>query len=393
MTESADVSELPHVLYEDLPMWRDRGAGWAKLRGLGPVVTGEGWYYLTRRGDVLAALRNSAVFSSTRQFDGMVSPVPLIPLAVDPPEHTRYRRILYPFFSPQTLGSVMPSLQAQATDIIESIAGRSECEIMADLATPFPSQVFLTLFGLPLEDRSRLIRWKDAIIAISLQSEPDEADLIPAAELFEYLTHAVNTHRQSPGDDILSQLLVGDDPLSDPEALGLAFVLVLAGLDTVTSAIGAAMLALAQRPELRRDLREKSELVAAFVEEILRLEPPAPVVGRVTTEAVTVAGVTIPAGAQVRLCLGAVNRDGSDLTSGDDVVMDGKLHRHWSFGGGAHRCLGSHLARMELSIVITEWLRHIPEFELAPGYQPEIPWPSATCTLRHLPLAFSTETP
>jgi cytochrome P450 len=206
--------------------------------------------------DVLAALRNSAVFSSTRQFDGMVSPVPLIPLAVDPPEHTRYRRILYPFFSPQTLGSVMPSLQAQATDIIESIAGRSECEIMADLATPFPSQVFLTLFGLPLEDRSRLIRWKDAIIAISLQSEPDEADLIPAAELFEYLTHAVNTHRQSPGDDILSQLLVGDDPLSDPEALGLAFVLVLAGLDTVTSAIGAAMLALAQRPELRRDLRE-----------------------------------------------------------------------------------------------------------------------------------------
>jgi cytochrome P450 len=117
------------------------------------------------------------------------------------------------------------------------------------------------------------------------------------------------------------------------------------------------------------------------------------VVGRVTTEAVTVAGVTIPAGAQVRLCLGAVNRDGSDLTSGDDVVMDGKLHRHWSFGGGAHRCLGSHLARMELSIVITEWLRHIPEFELAPGYQPEIPWPSATCTLRHLPLAFSTETP
>ncbi|MBW8710248.1 MAG: cytochrome P450, partial [Mycobacterium sp.] len=134
MTESADVSELPHVLYEDLPMWRDRGAGWAKLRGLGPVVTGEGWYYLTRRGDVLAALRNSAVFSSTRQFDGMVSPVPLIPLAVDPPEHTRYRRILYPFFSPQTLGSVMPSLQAQATDIIESIAGRSECDIMADLA-------------------------------------------------------------------------------------------------------------------------------------------------------------------------------------------------------------------------------------------------------------------
>jgi cytochrome P450 len=356
------------------------------LRELGPVVTGEGWYYLTRREDVLTALRNPDIFSSTRSFDGAVSPVPLIPLACDPPEHTRYRRILHPFFSPQALGSLMPSLQAQAIDIIDGIAVRQECEIMADLATPYPSQVFLTLFGLPLEDRPRLIAWKDAIIAISLKSEPDDADLIPAAELFEYLTQAVTTHRQSPGDDILSQLLMGDDPLTDPEALGLAFVLVLAGLDTVTSAIGAAMLELARRPKLCAEVREKPELIATFVEEILRLEPPAPVVGRTTTAEVTVAGVTIPEGAQVRLCLGAINRDGSDPTSGDDLVLDGKLHKHWGFGGGPHRCLGAHLARMELNLVVTEWLQRVPEFELLPGYRPEIAWPSATCTLPQLPL-------
>ena len=103
-------------------MAADRGAGWAKLRDLGPVLRGDGWYYLTNREDVLAALRNPEVFSSTRAFDEMVSAVPLVPLAFDPPEHTRYRRILHPFFSPQALGEVLPSLQAQAAEIIAEIA-------------------------------------------------------------------------------------------------------------------------------------------------------------------------------------------------------------------------------------------------------------------------------
>ena len=146
-----DPQTLPHILYEDLPMAADRGAGWAKLRDLGPVLQGDGWYYLTNRDDVLAALRNPEVFSSTRAFDDMVSEVPLVPLAFDPPEHTRYRRILHPFFSPQSLGEVLPSLQTQAAEIIAEIAQRDACEVIADLATPYPSQVFLTLFGLPLD--------------------------------------------------------------------------------------------------------------------------------------------------------------------------------------------------------------------------------------------------
>jgi cytochrome P450 len=231
-----------------------------------------------------------------------------------------------------------------------------------------------------------LIAWTDAIIAISLVSEPASDELVPAADLFEYLTDVVAMRRHEPGDDILSALLTGDEPLTDPEALGLAFVLVLAGLDTVTSAIGAAMLELARRPDLRAELRGKPDAIAAFTEEVLRLEPPAPVVGRTTTEAVTVAGVTIPAGAQVRLCLGAINRDGSDSISGDDLVLDGKLHKHWGFGGGPHRCLGAHLARMELNVVISEWLDRIPDFEPVPGYRPEVTWPSATCTLPTLPV-------
>lgn len=386
------MSTLPHVLYGELPMAADRGAGWAKLREFGPVVHGDGWYYLTRRDDVLAALRNPEVFSSQIAYDAMISPVPLVPLGFDPPEHTRYRRILHPFFSPQTLGTLLPSLQAQAVDIVETIAQRDECEVMAELATPYPSQVFLTLFGLALQDRERLIAWKDAIIAFSLTTDPDSVDLTPAAELYTYLTEAVARQREHPREGVLSALLHSDDPLTDDEAVGLSLVFVLAGLDTVTSTIGATMLELARRPELRAHLREDPDAVAPFVEEMIRLEPAAPIVGRVTTREVTVAGVTLPKGAEVRLCLGAINRDGTDPNSGDDLVLDGKLHKHWGFGGGPHRCLGSHLARMELRLIVTEWLSRIPDFALAPGYVPEIAWPSATCTLPTLPLILTRTT-
>ncbi|KUH67619.1 cytochrome [Mycolicibacterium novocastrense] len=382
----SEGSGLTQVLYEDLPMARDRGAGWAKLRDLGPLLYGEGWYYFTRREDVLAALRDPETFSSRTDYDDMISPVPLVPLGFDPPEHTRYRRLLHPYFSPQTLSALLPSLQAQVIDIIDEIAGRSECEVMADLAIPYPSQVFLTLFGLPLDDRERLIAWKDAIIAVSLATDPNSVDLTPAAELFGYLTEAVQTQRESPQVGILSDVLHGEDALSDAEATGMSLVFVLAGLDTVTASIGAAMLELARRPDLRRHLRENPDHVGAFVEEVIRLEPAAPVLGRVTTRPVTVAGVTLPAGSQVRLCVGAINRDGSDPHSGDDLVMDGKLHKHWGFGGGPHRCLGAHLARMELRLVVTEWLTRISDFDLIEGYVPEITWPSATCSLRELPL-------
>lgn len=396
MTETHEAPDLPHVLYGDLPMAHDRGTGWATLRELGPVLHGDGWYYLTRRDDVLAALRNPEIFSSRIAYDDMISPVPLVPLGFDPPDHTRYRHILHPFFSPQTLSALLPSLQAQAIDIIEGIAGRAraseatgdvhQCEVMAELATPYPSQVFLTLFGLPLEDRQRLIAWKDAIIAFSLATDPSSVDLTPAMELYTYLTEAVALQRDQPCDGVLSHLLRGDDPLTDSEAVGLSLVFVLAGLDTVTATIGATMLELARRPRLRASLIDDPDGVGAFVEEMIRLEPAAPIVGRVTTQAVTVAGVTLPAGSEVRLCLGAINRDGSDAQSIDDLVLDGKLHKHWGFGGGPHRCLGAHLARMELKLVVTEWLSRIPEFELAPGYVPEITWPSATCSLPTLPL-------
>jgi cytochrome P450 len=376
----------PQLSFASLPMAADRGIGWKTVRDAGRVVFIDGWYYISHREDVLAALRDPELFSSKKAFDVLGSPIPLVPISFDPPEHTRFRKILQPFFSPHTLKEILPSLQKQAIDIVDEIANRGECEVVADLAIPYPSQVFLTLFGLPLEDRDRLVLWKDSVIALAESPSLEGVDLTPAMELLAYLTEAVNERRANPGPDILSQVLTGDDALDDAEVMGLSFLFVLAGLDTVTAAMTSALLELASNPELRATLREDPDQMSVFVEEIVRLEPPAPMLPRVTTAEVTIGDVTLPADTQVRLCIAAINRDDSDEISTNDVVMDGKVHRHWGFGGGPHRCLGSHLARMELTLVLDEWLKRIPEFSVEAGYEPHIKFPAQTFALERVPL-------
>ncbi|MEX3646584.1 MULTISPECIES: cytochrome P450 [Mycolicibacterium] len=364
----------------------DRHAGWKTLRDTGRVVFVDGWFYLSHRDDVLAALRKPELFSSKKAFDVLGSPLPLVPISFDPPEHTRFRKMLQPFFSPHTLAEMLPSLQKQAADIIDDVVTKGNCEVVADIAIPYPSQVFLTLFGLPLKDRDRLIAWKDSVIALADSPTLEGADPTPALELFAYLTEAINERRANPGRDILSQVITGEDALDDAEAIGLSYLFVLAGLDTVTAAMTAALLELARNPELRTTLREDPDQMGVFVEEIVRLEPPAPMLPRVTTAEVTIGDITLPPDTRVRLCIGAINRDDSDAISTNDVVMDGKVHRHWGFGGGPHRCLGSHLARMELTLIVGEWLRRIPEFSLEPGYEPQIVFPANTFGIRSLPL-------
>src|SRR5690606_13556057 len=264
------IEGVRELKWTTLPMAADRGVGSQTVRDAGPVVLMDGWYYLTRREDILAALRDPELFSSKQAFDELGSPLPLVPIAFDPPEHTRFRKILQPFFSPHALKGMLPSLQRQAIAIVEEATARGECDVMADAAIPYPSQVFLTLFGLPLEDRDRLIAWKDSVIALAVSPLTEHTDLTPALELAAYVTEAINERRQNPGDDLLSKVLTGDDPLDDGEAIGLSFLFVLAGLDTVTAAMGFALLELARNPQLRRQLRDNPDDIGVFVEEIVR---------------------------------------------------------------------------------------------------------------------------
>jgi len=373
---------LPRLEFTALPMAADRGAGWKMLRDAGPVVFMNGAYYLTRREDVLAALCSPNLFSAHLALQPPGSPLPVLPSAFDPPEHTRYRKILQPYFSPQTLAQSQPVMERHAAEIITSVADRGGCDVVADVARFYPFAVFMELYGLPAKDRDDVIAWKDAAV----DAKPEGYGLL------SYFATVIEERRQNPGADMLSRIMTGPGALTDRELLGMCHLIVLSGLDTVAAAIGFSLLELARRPQLRTDLRKDPSQIRAFIEEIVRLEPAAPIAARVTTDFAKVGGMTLPPGTPVRLCTAAINRDGRDEISIDQLVMDGKMHRHWGFGGGPHRCIGSHLARVQLSAVLNEWLRQIPDFELPPDYVPEVKFPSAYFALTTLPLSWTRPT-
>ena len=212
-------------------------------------------------------------------------------------------------------------LQRHATEMIGAFAGQGKCEVMADFARLYPFQAFLDLYGLPLEDRDMLIGWKDAIIGDKEYLTVAELQA-GQVEMFEYLYKVIQQRRETPGTDMLSQVMTGPGDFTDLELLGMSHLLILAGLDTVTAIIGFWLFELARRPQLRAELRDNPRQIRVFIEEIIRLQPPAPVAPRIVTEFANVGGMTLPPGSQVRLCMAAINRDGSD-----DVV-------HRRFGDG-----------------------------------------------------------
>src|SRR3984957_10211832 len=264
----------------DLPFAEDRTRAWRELRGAGEAVSSGEEVVLTSAEAVEFAAKRPGIFSSARAFDRLGSPVPLVPIAIDPPDHTRFRRMLDPFFSPKKMAEREPELRRQAGELIDAIVARGECDVVTDLATPFPSQVFLTLFGLPMADRDRLVQWKDAILQFT---DPSSTEATPevlahALELFTYLTEHIAERHANSTSDMLTQLIQDTDEggMSDNEILGLCFMFVLAGLDTVTSAVGFSLARLAADDDMRRRIAHDFTLIPAFIEEILRVDGPVP---------------------------------------------------------------------------------------------------------------------
>ena len=391
---------LPKVCTDDLPMPEARDDAWHQMDEH-PVVEVEDGYAATHRDVVELILKNPSVFSSKRAFDVLASPVPLVPIAFDPPEQARYRRILQPFFSPRVIKPLEPDLRRQVVELIEPIAQRGECDFIAEVAAVFPIQVFLTLFGLPLDMRDQFIEWKNAVLGLSAasgQTSVDEAaqeGMQKALELFMYLTELIQKRRGVPGDDVLSQVLNIEPPdaLSDEEVIGLCFLFILAGLDTVMDALGFGMQRLAENPERRREIVTDPSLIPAAMEELLRLDPPAPFIPRVNTEEVTVAGHTLPEGSRITSYLAVANRDERLFSDPYAIDFHRTENRHISFGMGVHRCLGSHLARLEMQVLYEEWHRLIPNYHITPGTAPRVHWPRGTVGLDSLRLTIEADDP
>ncbi|MDT5015273.1 MAG: hypothetical protein QOD39_1433 [Mycobacterium sp.] len=376
----------------DLPFATDRTRAWRELREAGEAVASGEEIVLTSASAVEFAAKKPEIFSSAKAFDRLGSPVPLVPIAIDPPDHTRFRRMLDPFFSPKKMAEREPELRRQAGELIDAIVAKGECDVVPELATPFPSQVFLTLFGLPMEDRDRLVQWKTSILEFT---DPSSAEATPevlahAMELFTYLTeHIAERRTNTTGSDMLTQLMQNSEEggMSDNEILGLCFMFVLAGLDTVTSAVGFSLAKLAGDAELRHRIGNDFDLIPAFIEDILRVDGPVPFAPRVTTEEVEVAGRVVPKDTTVMLSYGSADRDPRRYEDADNVHLDSKAV-HFAFGRGPHRCLGSHLARLELRLILEEWHVRIPDYILADGKAPQMPWPTGTMALKSVPLTF-----
>jgi cytochrome P450 len=370
----------------------------ARLRDRCPVDFDEGLdggVQVLTRADVEHVLRDTELFSNVMGIMGSAEPV--IPLGVDPPEHTEYRKLLNPLFSPRRMKALEPAVAAHVNRIIDSFIEAGACDFSAELAVPLPCSTFLSLLGLPQEELDDLVRWKDIMIRPAVVAGSVEAgvqlQIETAGLVYARFGRAMEERRAEPREDLISFLLTAEIEgrrLDDSEILRTLFLLLAAGLDTVTISLQCIFNYLLENPEAREMLVREPETMDGLIEELLRWETP--VQGgsaRRATRDTELSGCPIPAGTLVLPMIAAANLD-PDIPDSLTVDLRREDKRHLSFGGGPHRCLGSHLARMELRTVIREWHRRIPEYRLKPGVTVE--WNGSTLRgIDYLPLEWDAD--
>lgn len=365
------------------------------LRESNPVFRSEQAVVLSRLADIEMALKHTELFSSNMDAVNLGNIRPLIPLQVDPPEHAKYRRVLDPLFTPREMARREPRVTELVNEMIDRFAGRGECDFHEEFAVPLPCTVFLQLLGLPLEDLDKFLEWKDGVIRPEGDSGFDrrhESSAPVAQQIYEYFDRAIDDHIASPRDDVLSALInakvdsEGGRALSREEVLDICFLFLIAGLDTVTDSLDCFFVYLARHPDHRHQLVEQPDVLPHAIEELLRWETPVPGVARVAMQDVEVGGCPISKGERVSPLLGAANTDPAEFPNPEVVDFNRNPNRHRAFGGGPHRCLGSHLARMELRVALREFHRRIPDYEIKPGTQ--LTYTAALRSVESLPLVF-----
>ncbi len=325
-----------------------------------------------KHDDVVEVLRNPDVFSSGEEAVQIGQKRPLIPLQIDPPDHSKFRKILDPLFSPKRVAELEDRTRSLAIGLIDAVVDQGQCNFDRDISEPLPSTVFLELLGLPVERAAEFIALKDGIIRPERSGEKDETAMRDetGAKIYEVLESVIAERVEEPRDDFLSGFLqaeVDGHRLTPDDVADIGYLFFLAGLDTVTASLDCMVAYLAQHPETRRRIVEEPGDIPALVEELLRYETPVTAVPRITTTDTELSGCPIKAGSTVTVMLGSANTDEAFWEGGEDVDVDREVNKHLAFGGGVHRCLGSHLARMELRVVLEEWHRRVPDYTIADG--------------------------
>jgi cytochrome P450 len=327
---------------------------------------GNGTWYVTTSDDVRTVFQDYTRFTTVGYAAGGDMARRMLPLELDPPEHNKYRSLLTPLFAPKQIDRLESSIRATCDRLLADIIDRGECEFMNDFSRTLPGTVFMELMGLPVERAEEFFAWEETFFHGETPEERGEvAQYIVAA-----LEELVAERRDKPTDDLMSLLVHGtfDDGSAIPhnDVMDMCWLLFIAGLDTVHAGLGHAFRYLAEHPDLKQQLIDDPSLIPAAVEELLRwhswVNPP-----RTVAVDCELQGVTLKKGDIVQTLAVVADRDPDVYDNPDDIDLHRDRTIHWAFGGGAHRCVGSHLARREIGIAIEAWISRIPDFHIADG--------------------------
>jgi cytochrome P450 len=349
-----------------------------------PTPVGD--HLLSRYDDCLAVLRDPRWSADSRhlpgweQFAMFMDGVGLHALRrlrersmlfLDPPDHTRLRKLVSQAFTPRAIAALRPRVEAVVDDCLDAAAAAGELEAVSGLAYPVPLVVICELLGVPAADHDIFAEWSEA--AVRLLDPGDDLEPLQAAnaavENFEgYFNELFAQRRQHPGDDLLSALLQAEDAgdrLSNQELMSMVVLLLIAGHETTVNLIGSGVLLLLRHPDQLARLRDDPALGASTVEECLRFESPVQITGRYATTDLDVNGHHFEKGASAVTLLGAANRDPRQFPGADGFDIGRSANQHLALSSGSHYCLGASLARLETDVSLTRLVARFPTLELA----------------------------
>ena len=287
------------------------------------------------------------------------------PITSDPPFHHDARKLLLPAFTKTAISKQEPATRALCHSLIDAFRGRDVVDAARDYAQRIPMHVIADILGFPPQDAPQFREFvENTLEGINL---PPQERVTRMSALFYYLLAQVHDHLDNPRDDLTTYLInaeLGGRKLDPSHIVGTMALLLIAGLDTTWSAIGASLWHLAKTPEDRRRLVADPGLLARAIEEFLRAYAPV-TMARLVKQDVHWRGVDMKADDWILLSFPAANRDSAQFDRAGEIDIDREVNRHAAFGLGIHRCLGSHLARMELQVALETWLQRLPEFTLA----------------------------
>jgi hypothetical protein len=345
---------------------------WDELRAKCPIAHTDrfdGVYLPTRYKDIRDIAYDTEHFSSRKvavredSYD-MRGGAP--PITSDPPKHRAARMALLPPFTPAAVARIEGKARAICNELIDKFADKDRFDGAVDYAQHIPVRLIAHLLGVPESDGDQFRRWINEILQIGIT---DRETVIRAnMEMRVYFAEHIMRRKEKPGEDLISHLIAqrypDGEPFKDNHVLGSVGLLLVAGIDTTWSGIGASIWHLAKTPADRRRLVAEPELMPTAIEELLRAYAPVTMAREVAKDT-TVNGCPMKQGQMVLMPFPAANRDPAMFPDADKVLIDRKENRHAAFGLGIHRCIGSNLARMEMTVAVEELLKRVPEFSLA----------------------------